>query len=33
MYILRDFIDSAPGLGAGSGYLVYKELTRPPLPR
>lgn len=22
-----------PGLGAGSGYLVYKELTRPPLPR
>jgi phytoene dehydrogenase-like protein len=22
-----------PGLGAGSGYLVYKELTQPPLPR
>jgi len=22
-----------PGLGAGSGYLVYKELTKPPLPR
>ena len=22
-----------PGLGAGSGYLVYKELTRPSLPR
>jgi len=22
-----------PGLGAGSGYLVYKELTRPPLAR
>jgi phytoene dehydrogenase-like protein len=22
-----------PGLGAGSGYLVYKALTRPPLPR
>lgn len=22
-----------PGLGAGSGYLVYKELTRAPLPR
>ena len=22
-----------PGLGAGSGYLVYKELTRPALPR
>jgi phytoene dehydrogenase-like protein len=22
-----------PGLGAGSGYLVAKELTRPPLPR
>ena len=21
-----------PGLGAGSGYLVYKELTKPPLP-
>ena len=21
-----------PGLGAGSGYLVAKELTRPPLP-
>jgi len=22
-----------PGLGAGSGYLVYKQLTQPPLPR
>jgi phytoene dehydrogenase-like protein len=22
-----------PGLGAGSGYLVYKELTKPPLTR
>ena len=22
-----------PGLGAGSGYLVYKELTKPPLSR
>ncbi|HZO49036.1 MAG TPA: NAD(P)/FAD-dependent oxidoreductase [Gaiellaceae bacterium] len=22
-----------PGLGAGSGYLVYRELTRPPLAR
>jgi phytoene dehydrogenase-like protein len=22
-----------PGLGAGSGYLVAKRLTRPPLPR
>ncbi len=22
-----------PGLGAGSGYLVAKQLTRPPLPR
>jgi phytoene dehydrogenase-like protein len=22
-----------PGLGAGSGYLVYRELTRPPLGR
>jgi phytoene dehydrogenase-like protein len=22
-----------PGLGAGSGYLVYQELTRPALPR
>ncbi len=22
-----------PGLGAGSGYLVYQELTKPPLPR
>ncbi len=22
-----------PGLGAGSGYLVYKELTRPAFPR
>ena len=22
-----------PGLGAGSGYLVYKNLTKPPLPR
>jgi phytoene dehydrogenase-like protein len=22
-----------PGLGAGSGYLVYRELTKPPLPR
>ena len=22
-----------PGLGAGSGYLVYKELTKRPLPR
>jgi phytoene dehydrogenase-like protein len=22
-----------PGLGAGSGYLVYKELTKPTLPR
>ena len=22
-----------PGLGAGSGYLVYKELTKPPLRR
>jgi phytoene dehydrogenase-like protein len=22
-----------PGLGAGSGYLVYKELTKPPLHR
>ena len=22
-----------PGLGAGSGYLVYKDLTKPPLPR
>ncbi|GIU94722.1 MAG: FAD-dependent oxidoreductase [Gaiellaceae bacterium] len=22
-----------PGLGAGSGYLVSKELTKPPLPR
>ena len=22
-----------PGLGAGSGYLVYKELTKPPLQR
>jgi phytoene dehydrogenase-like protein len=22
-----------PGLGAGSGYLVYKELTKGPLPR
>jgi len=22
-----------PGLGAGSGYLVGKELTKPPLPR
>jgi phytoene dehydrogenase-like protein len=22
-----------PGLGAGSGYLVYKELTKEPLPR
>jgi len=22
-----------PGLGAGSGYLVYKELTKPRLPR
>jgi phytoene dehydrogenase-like protein len=22
-----------PGLGAGSGYLVAKALTRPPLPR
>ncbi len=22
-----------PGLGAGSGYLVYKELTKPHLPR
>jgi phytoene dehydrogenase-like protein len=22
-----------PGLGAGSGYLVYKELTRPALPK
>lgn len=22
-----------PGLGAGSGYLVYQELTRPRLPR
>ncbi len=22
-----------PGLGAGSGYLVYKELTRPAVPR
>ncbi len=22
-----------PGLGAGSGYIVYKELTRAPLPR
>ncbi|MFO7572376.1 MAG: NAD(P)/FAD-dependent oxidoreductase [Gaiellaceae bacterium] len=22
-----------PGLGAGSGYLVYKELTKPALPR
>ncbi len=22
-----------PGLGAGSGYLVYKALTREPLPR
>jgi phytoene dehydrogenase-like protein len=22
-----------PGLGAGSGYLVYKELTKAPLPR
>jgi phytoene dehydrogenase-like protein len=22
-----------PGLGAGSGYLVAKELTRPPLPQ
>jgi phytoene dehydrogenase-like protein len=22
-----------PGLGGGSGYLVYKELTRAPLPR
>jgi phytoene dehydrogenase-like protein len=22
-----------PGLGAGSGYLVYKELTKPSVPR
>ena len=22
-----------PGLGAGSGYLVYKALTQPPLAR
>ena len=22
-----------PGLGAGSGYLVYKELTKPAAPR
>jgi phytoene dehydrogenase-like protein len=22
-----------PGLGAGSGYLVYKELTKPPIHR
>ncbi|MGI9111146.1 MAG: dehydrogenase, partial [Gaiellaceae bacterium] len=22
-----------PGLGAGSGYLAAKRLTRPPLPR
>jgi phytoene dehydrogenase-like protein len=22
-----------PGLGAGSGYIVYKELTKPALPR
>jgi phytoene dehydrogenase-like protein len=22
-----------PGLGAGSGYLVYKKLTKPALPR
>ncbi len=22
-----------PGLGAGSGYLVYKDLTKPPFPR
>jgi phytoene dehydrogenase-like protein len=22
-----------PGLGAGSGYLVAKRLTRPPLPK
>jgi phytoene dehydrogenase-like protein len=22
-----------PGLGAGSGYLVYKELTKPALPK
>ena len=22
-----------PGLGAGSGYLVAKQLLRPPLPR
>jgi phytoene dehydrogenase-like protein len=22
-----------PGLGAGSGYIVYKELTKAPLPR
>ena len=22
-----------PGLGAGSGYLVAKELTKPPLTR
>jgi phytoene dehydrogenase-like protein len=22
-----------PGLGAGSGYLVYRELTKPALPR
>ena len=22
-----------PGLGAGSGYLVAKELTRPPIAR
>ena len=24
---------SGPGLGAGSGYLVAKQLTRPPLQR
>jgi hypothetical protein len=22
-----------PGLGAGSGYLVYRELTKPAFPK
>jgi phytoene dehydrogenase-like protein len=33
LYLIGASTHPGPGLGAGSGYLVAKELTRAPLPK
>ena len=33
LYLIGASTHPGPGLGAGSGYLVAKELTKPPLPK